>query len=257
MEKDVLLVMAGLVVGAMNAIAGGGMLIGFPVLVTLGMQPLVANATGSVVTTPGQLTSAIGYRKYLAKVPSKFIWLLIPCLLGAIAGALTLRTIAEEHFAKMVPFLVLLGVLLFAFQPYLHVHMHRHIRGAKQFTLPLWLIGILLLPLSFYGSFFGPGYGFMMLAFLGFTNLPDAHMMNALKNVSAVVVSGTAMVVLFSAHLIQWHSGLIMAAGCAIGGYAGARGAQHVSSHWLRIVIICIGISAAVYLGMHDYSVNL
>lgn len=253
MEKDILLLVVGAVVGAMNAIAGGGMLIGFPVLVALGLPALIANATGSLVTTPGQITSAIGYRQYLRKVPPRFAWLLLPCLLGAVAGALTLRMTAAEHFAKLVPFLVFFGVFLFAFQPYLHMHMHRHIRGARRFTLPLWVIGLVLLPLCFYGSFFGPGYGFLMLAFLGFTNLPDTHMMNALKNISAVVVAGTTTVCVCSAHLIDWRSGLIMAAGCTIGGYFGARGAMRISSHWLRIAIICIGVTAVVYLGLHEY----
>src|SRR5690349_15558881 len=100
MEKDVLVLFAGLIVGGMNAIAGGGMLIGFPVLIALGVPPLFANATGSVAVLPGQVTSAFGYRKYLRKVPKRYALLLIPCLLGAIAGAMTLRHTPADHFAQ-------------------------------------------------------------------------------------------------------------------------------------------------------------
>lgn len=255
MEKDVLLVVAGFVVGGMNAIAGGGMLIGFPLLIALGIPPIVANATGAVVTIPGQMTSAFSYRKFLARVPRRFILLIIPCLLGGVAGALVLRHIPPDHFAKIIPALVLFGVVLFAVQPFLHVHLHRHVTNTSknQKLLPLLILAVAILPVTFYGSFFGPGYGFLLLAFLGFTSLKDTHMMNAMKNVSAIFVAGTSLVVLLGSHLINWRVGLIMAAGAAAGGYAGAHYSQKVSSHWLRVIIIVIGISAAIYLGAQEY----
>ena len=250
MLHDSILLAAGFIVGGMNAIAGGGMLVGFPVLVALGVPPLFANATGNIITSPGQLTSALGYRNYLKRVPWRYALLLLPCLVGAVAGALTLRHTEADHFARLVPGLVLFGVLLFALQPYLHFHLHKHIRSKSRALMPLTLLSLALVPLSFYGGYFGPGFGFLMLAFLGFTDLRDAHMMNAMKNVSAIAISTASVICLFSAHLIQWHTGLIMAAGAMAGGYIGARGAQKVSSHWLRIIIICIGVSAAVYLGL-------
>ena len=253
MEKDIVLFVVGLAVGSMNAIAGGGMLVGFPVLIAFGLPPLIANATGNVVTAPGQLTSAIGYREYLRKVPLRYALLLIPIVVGAAIGSLTLRHTPPAHFAHLVPVLVLFGVALFAFQPLIHFHLHSHLKGRARTLAPLVFVGVAMIPLAFYGGYFGAGYGFLMLAFLGMTNLHDAHMMNAMKNVSAIFVAGTSMACLYSAHLINWHYGLVMAAGSMLGGYYGARGAQKVSTHWLRIVIICIGLMAATYLGIHEY----
>lgn len=253
MEKDILLLLVGFVVGVMNAVAGGGMLIGFPLLVALGLPPLVANATGPIVTMPGQISSAIGYRKYLRKVPKRYALLLIPVALGAAGGALTLRNTPADHFAKIVPVLVLFGVLLFAFQPLLHFHLHRHVSKRLRRILPMLLLGIAMLPLSFYGGYFGAGYGFMMLAFLGMTSLHDTHMMNAIKNVSAVVLALASILCLFGSHLIHWRYGLVMAVGATIGGYIGARGALKVPNHWLRAVIICIGLMAVAYLALTEY----
>src|SRR6266702_7761946 len=107
MEKDIVLLLAGLVVGAMNAIAGGGFLVGFPVLVALGIPPLVANATGNIIVGPGQLASALGYQKYLRKVPLRYAVLLIPIIIGSAAGAITLRSTSAKDFAAIVPGLVL------------------------------------------------------------------------------------------------------------------------------------------------------
>ena len=65
--QDILLFLTGIVVGGMNAIAGGGMLIGFPMLVAIGLSPLSANATGNLALLPGQLTAVYGYRRYIKK----------------------------------------------------------------------------------------------------------------------------------------------------------------------------------------------
>jgi len=253
MEKDIALLLAGFMVGAMNAIAGGGMLVGFPTLVALGLPPLLANATSGVVTLPGQVASALGYRKHLRRVPLRYAWLLVPTVIGAVAGSITLRYTSAHDFARLVPLLVLFGVMLFTFQPLLHFHLHSNVTGHRRGWLPLVLLGLAMLPLSFYGGYFGAGYGFMMLAFLGLTNLQDTHMMNAMKNVAATFVSAASIVCLYGAHLIQWRMGLIMAVGSTLGGYIGARSAQRVSGHYLRIVIIIIGMIAVIWLGAREY----
>lgn len=253
MEKDVVLLLAGFIVGAMNAIAGGGMLVGFPIMIALGISPLVANATAYTVTLPGQLASAYGYVRYLRRIPRRYALLLIPTTVGAIAGSLTLRHTSANNFANIVPALILLGVLLFAFQPLLHFHLHRDLKGKRRAWLTLILIGCAILPISFYGGYFGAGYGFLMLAFLGLTNLQDAHLMNSMKNVSATFVSASAIACLYSSHFINWHIGLVMGAGSVVGGYMGSRGAQKVSGHWLRAGIVTIGVAAVICLGLRQY----
>lgn len=253
MEKDVLLLLIGFVVGAMNAIAGGGMLIGFPMMIALGIPAITANAVGNVATGPGQLASAIAYRQYLRKVPRYYAWLLLPIVAGSAIGAFILRNTSAHDFARIVPGLVLFGVVLFAFQPLMHFHLHRHLKGRAKTTLPLILLGLSILPLSIYGGYFGAGYGIILLGFLGFTSLPDTHTMNALKNVAAIFVSSTTILCLYGTHLIDWRIGLIMASGSTLGGYLGARGALKVSSHLLRMIVIAIGLGAVVYLGLRQY----
>lgn len=253
MEKDILLVLAGFVVGAMNAIAGGGMLLGFPALLTYGLSALVANGTGNVVVLPGQLAAAWGYRKYLRKTPWKYAWLLVPWLVGAIAGALLLRHTPGNKFAEYVPGLILFAVLLFAFQPFLHAYLHKHMRTRSKRVKPLVIIGIALLPVALYAGYFGPGVGFIMLAFLGFTKIHDAHQMNAMKNVAAAVSCVACIAILANGSFINWHAGLVMAVGSTIGGYSGARFAQKISSHSIRVIVIVIGLVTTVYLGLKQY----
>ncbi len=251
--KEVILFAVGLLVGTMNAIAGGGMLIGFPVLLAAGLPPLVANVTGYVVILPGQLTATYGYRRYLHKLPARYLILLAPCLLGGAIGATVLRHTSSARFEHLVPGLIFFAVLLFAFQPLLHLHLHRHIKKHSSKLKPLLLISLLLLPLAAYGGYFGPGFGFIMLAFLSFTSLRDAHQMNGLKNLAGASIATAAIICLYTTHLINWRFGLAMAAGNAIGGYFGARFSQRFSSHAIRIIVIVVGITAATYLAFRTY----
>ncbi len=253
MLQDILLLFAGFVVGSMNAIAGGGMLIGFPVLLAYGLSALTANATGPLIVLPGQITSAYGYREYLRKTPRKYAWLLIPLLVGTLIGAVALRHTSGDRFEELVPWLIYFAVGLFAFQPFLHNYLHKHMRTRSKRIKPLFLIGLGLLPVGLYGGYFGPGLGFLMLAFLGFTRIHDAHQMNAMKNVAATFMCIVSIIILSHGSFIDWHSGLIMAVGSAVGGYAGARFAQKISNHSIRVAIISIGVATATYLAFRNY----
>ncbi len=248
MLKDVILFLVGIAVGGMNAIAGGGMLIGFPALLAVGMPALAANITSNIIVVPGQLASVYGYRRYLRQVPRQYLWLLLPCAAGAAIGAEILRHTSSSSFQNLVPGLIFFAVVLFAFQPVLHFHLHRHMHSRAKNNLTLVLIGLALLPLSIYGGYFGAGFGFVVLAFLGFTSLQDMHKINALKGLASITIATVSLFILFSTHLIDWHHGLIMAAGGVVGGYGGAQLAQKVSSHKVRIAVIAIGLTTAAYL---------
>jgi uncharacterized membrane protein YfcA len=256
MLNDLILFLSGLFVGSMNAIAGGGMLLGFPVIMAFGhVSALVANATANLAILPGGASSAYGYRKELKKVPKIYFLLLVPSLIGACIGAILLRHTKATNFATMVPYLLVFAVALFTFQPWLYKKLKKHMQskhGNKNLKAIL-IISVGLLPLSIYGGYFGAGFGFVMLAFLGFTGLHNyVHRMNAVKNLVSVSIALATIICLYSSHLINWRIGLITACGSALGGYLGATYIQKVSSHTLRIIVIVIGLGAAIYLGIKN-----
>jgi uncharacterized membrane protein YfcA len=257
MLHDIILLFVGFVVGGMNAIAGGGMLIGFPVLLAVGIPPIVANATISLIVLPGGVASTFGYRKYLKRVPIQYLWLVVPAVIGSVSGAVLLRNTSHSTFAEIIPLLILFAVALFAFQPFLYQYLHRHIHGSTQLRKrvgPLFVVSLAVLPLAIYGAYFGAGFGFIMLSFLGFTKLHNhLHRMNALKTSLAVVVATSALLSLANSGLIDWHNGLVMGAGTLVGGYSAAVGSQKISTTYIRAFIIVVGLVTAVYLGLRSY----
>jgi uncharacterized membrane protein YfcA len=257
MIHDLILLGAGFIVGVMNAIAGGGMLIGFPIMLSIGIPALTANASANVAVLPGNISAVINYRKYLKKVPKQYLFLLIPVIFGSIVGAILLRHTSFKNFNTYIPWLLLFAVGIFIFQPFLYQLVHKHLHGPKKFRAklkPLLIIGVAIFPVSIYGGYFGAGFGFVMLAFLGFTKLHDhMHRITALKTLLACSVSGVSIICLLSSGLINWRIGLIMGVGNLFGGTCGARIATRVSSKALRIVIVIIGVGSAIYLVLRQY----
>lgn len=248
MLTDIILLLVGVLVGAINAIAGGGMLLGFPVMLALGMPPIVANATSHLIVMPGQIAAIVSYRQFFAKVPKHYLLLLIPCLIGGLVGAWLLSNTSSKQFEAIIPYLLIGAVALFIFQPYLHRQLHLHIKSRSRKLGPLFWIALATLPLAIYGGYFGAGFGFIMLAFLGFSRLHDIHQMQAIKNFSALGIAAASLIMLSGSSLIDWHHGLVMAAGCLVGGYFGAKASMRMSNHSVRVAVSCIGLVTAAYL---------
>jgi len=252
MITEIVLFLVGIIVGSMNAIAGGGMLLGFPVLLAAGLTPLVANVTTYIIILPGQIASVVGYRDHLRKLSKRYLVLLIPIIIGAGVGAHLLKRTSSAQFEQLFPALILFAVLLFAFQPFLNRHLRLHI-SRRRSTQSLWIVALALIPMAMYGGYFGAGFGFIMLAFLSFTKLHEIHMMNGLKNVAGLTIALVCIFSFFGSNLVDWPHGLAMAAGNGLGGYYGARLSQRVSSHAIRIGVIAIGLISATYLCFRAY----
>ncbi|CAO5188761.1 putative membrane transporter protein [Frankia sp. AiPs1] len=107
---------AGLLAGAVNAIAGGGTLIAFPALLATGLPALTANITSSVGLLTGYAGGALGYRRELADQVDRLRALGPPALLGGVIGAVVLLATPSSSFRAVVPYLVLASCLLLAAQ---------------------------------------------------------------------------------------------------------------------------------------------
>jgi hypothetical protein len=234
--------------GMVNSVAGGGIFVVFPALLAAGLPPITANTTSNLVSWPGALSSAYGYRAHLRKLPRKYLLLLIPCLIGAVIGAVLLAQTDSSEFTKAVPWLVLLAVMLFIFQPFLHRHLERNL--ATHRNAPLIAIGLALLPMSIYGGYFGAGFGFLMLAFLGFTRITNLHQINGLKNLASATITIVCTIYFGLRGMIDWEFAPVMIVGSLIGGLVGAHFAQKIHEVVIHYFIIILGlvVAAALFL---------
>ena len=99
------------IAGAINAVAGGGTLVTFPSLIWLGLPSVIANATSTVAIWPGSLGAMFGFRRDLRSIEPRMYAMLIPSLVGGIAGAVLLQWTPSKFFDQLVPFLILFATL--------------------------------------------------------------------------------------------------------------------------------------------------
>ncbi|WP_420959633.1 sulfite exporter TauE/SafE family protein [Brucella sp. IR073] len=244
----VILVLAGLGAGALNAVAGGGTFLSFPALVFVGVPHIPANATATLAALPGYIGSTWGFRKDIrADGPVSLRAMVILSVLGGLLGALLLLVTPKEIFVSLVPWLLLFATVAFAAGPVLV----RHVVG-KGGRLPLPASLALILAVSIYGGYFNGGLGIMLLAAFGFVGFTNLHEMNGLKNLLSSILSLVSVITYTVAGLIDWKSAVVLGVACAIGGYLGAHVARRITNMLaLRIFITLVGLGMAAAFFAH------
>src|SRR5512147_182890 len=104
-----LIALAGMAGGAVNALAGGGTLITFPVLVAVGIPPVAASITNTVALSPGYLGATLAQRKDLRGQAERLRWLVPTGALGGVIGGVLLLNTTDRVFRELVPILILLA----------------------------------------------------------------------------------------------------------------------------------------------------
>jgi uncharacterized membrane protein YfcA len=235
--------------GGMNAIAGGGTLLTFPVLIWLGRDPVLANASNALGLLPGTVFGALGFRAELARSRAWVGLLLLPSLAGGIAGAVLLLRTPSDTFEVVVPWLILAATLLLAVQEPLSARLRRHeatgVGAGGKVAAVLFQVGV-----GVYGGYFGAGIGILMLAALGLLGMRDLHQMNGVKNLLAAAINGIAIVWFIVSGAVLWGDALVMMAGAGLGGWTAARLAHRVGRRVVRRAVIAIGLAMAASLAL-------
>ena len=237
--------------GAVNSVAGGGSLITFPVLVWLGRDPIVANATNTVSLSPGSVAALYGFRRELVGLRRWIAWGTVPSLAGGILGALLLLRTPSAVFAGLVPYLILFATALFACSGPLHALVRRKTARSRDGVPPSppgpsFLFYHLLV--SVYGGYFGAGIGIMMLAGLGLAGFAAIHRMIALRNYYAILINGIAAAYFILCGAVRWPDAAVLTLGQIVGSLIGARIARSLSPSTVRWVVVAIGVAMALSL---------
>jgi uncharacterized protein len=235
--------------GMINSVAGGGTLLTFPTLIWLGQSPIIANATSTAALWPGSLGGMWGYRRELRRSKRRLYLLMIPSVVGGIAGAILLRQTPPGLFARLVPFLILFATLLFMAQGSVQRWLRLQDDHSHALT-PGWLLGagLFQFAVAVYGGYFGAGIGILMLTALALLGLTDIHQMNGLKNLFALCINIVAAAYFMLAGLVEWRVAAVMAVGAISGGYGGAGIARWLGPPVVRRIVVGIGFAMTVSL---------
>jgi len=236
----------------MNAVAGGGTFLVFPALLFTGMPPVPANATNTVALWPGLAAGVHAFWPRLDVSRRILLPMLVCSLLGGVAGALLLLRTPGHIFMRLVPWLMLLGTLLFAFGGRLGVARAGHTLHAATTAELSAGVGFVFL-VAVYGGYFGAGIGFLILALLGALGMTDIHDMNALKIVMTAAINGVAVVTFIAARAVYWPQALVILAGAVLGGYFGAHFSQRLPAILVRGFVLLVGAGMTVYFFLRTF----
>jgi uncharacterized protein len=243
---------AGVLGGALNAVAGGGSFVAFPALLFTGVPAIPANATNTIALWVGVTASGGAYRKYLNISRRVLIPLIAVSIVGGLAGALLLIRTPAQTFLRVLPWLMLGATLLFAFGKRLTGKMSAGI-SRESSDAAIAAACVFELFVAIYGGYFGGGMGIMNLAMLSAIGMTDIHAMNALKVVLGAFINGVATVTFVVSKTIVWPQALVMTAGALAGGYLAAHYAQKVPQSWIRGFVIAVGVGMTIYFFVRAY----
>lgn len=229
MTDLLLLALAGLVGGAMNALAGGGTFATLPALIAVGLPANIANATSNVALLPGAATSAYAFRRELSPVAGIAVGLLAAVTFAfALLGSWLLVVTPTETFDLLIPWLLLFAFLVIAFGRRATDWLHARVRiGRPTLLATQGLLGI-------YGGYFGGGLGLITTALYGLLAGMTPRALFAVRTLMLAVANLAAALVFVAFAMVWWWACLPMLLGSIAGGWAGALVGKRLSPRAVR-----------------------
>lgn len=252
--EGALLLAAGFVAGAINAVAGGGSLISFPALLAAGYPAKTANVTNTVALWPGYVGGSVGYRRELRGQGARLLQLAAPNIAGAIVGAIILLSTPESAFDVLVPFLIVFACVMLAFQDGIGGYTAHHRAAFADTGRMPWPVLASMFVLGIYGAYFGAALGIMTLAVFALFLVGEMQQLNALKGVSSLIINAIAVVWFALFGPVEWAPAAVMAVGAILGGYLGVGVARRMGRDVLRAVVIAYGAIVAAVLFVQLFS---
>ncbi len=244
---EILVLLAGgMAAGGVNAIAGGATLLSFPILLSVGLPPTVANASNFVAVLPGNAAALPAYRKEL-KALGRQVWVFTAIsLVGSAVGSGLLLASSDALFLDIIPFLIFAATIMYAFGARFNGWLARWPEVAQAMKSG-WIGKTVLFAFSIYSGYFGAGAGVIVLSVLAIMGFSNFHQANALKNFTLAAVTLLGVIIFAFGGLISWPHALVMMAGATIGGYSVASIAHKVPQAWLKNFVIAFGLFLSVY----------
>ena len=246
--ESAILLLAALVGGIINAVAGGGSFVTLPALLFFSLPPAVANATSAVAAWPGLMTAAYGYRRQLLSNPAKLIRYAATSLIGGVTGGALLLSTPSAAFTRAIPVLMFVATIMYLVSPRLLALTRRHsgmAHGSEEHVTRGTTV------IQFFASlmvgYFNAGSGIIVMAGLSLCGIRETQLLNGFKNLLGAIAAGASIAALAVGGQVAWASASLMMVGSLIGGLAGARVAQRIDAKMLRILILAFSFCMTGY----------
>ncbi len=234
---------AGVVGGAMNALAGGGTFATLPALILLGLPANIANATSNVALLPGAGTSAWSYRDELGPVAGLPVGLLAAVTFAfGLVGSLLLVVTPTRTFDVIIPWLLLFAFVVIVFGKRAADWLHARVTIGRPALLAAQAM------LGVYGGYFGGGVGLITTAVYGLLAQIRPRELFAIRTTILAVANLAAALVFVGFAMVWWWACVPMLLGSIVGGWLGALVGKRLSPGLVRVwTLLVTGATTAVF----------
>jgi hypothetical protein len=250
----VLVLLAGLAAGFVDAVVGGGGLLQLPALLLVpGISPVEALATNKLGGVFGTTTSAVTFYRRVHPDLRTALPMAGLALVASFAGASVASLLPAAVFKPIIVLALVAIALWTLLRPALGAETALRHAGRRHHGVAA-VVGAVI---GFYDGILGPGTGsflvFAMISFLGYDFLSasaKAKIVNCATNLGALLFFVPNGYVL-------WGLGLLLAAANVLGGYVGARTATARGSRFIRIAFLVVVTALIARLGWDVWTENV
>ncbi len=239
----ILPLLAGLLGGTMNALAGGGTFATLPALIAIGLPANVANVTSNVSLLPGAMSSAWVFRDELAPVggirPRRLAAITFA---GGLAGGLLLVLTPGRAFDLMIPWLLLFAFVVMLFSSRASEWLRARVTiGRVTLQATQAMLGV-------YGGYFGGGVGLITTAVYGLLTGIQPRALFAIRTLMLVTANFAATTIFIASGIVDWTACVPMLAGAIVGGWLGAHFGKALPPLAVRIWTLTVtAVTTAVF----------
>ena len=244
------LIGAGLIVGFINTLAGGGSIISLSLLMFMGLPANVANGTNRIAITLQTLTATRNFKKAGLISSRKGILLGIPAVIGSIAGSFIASEINEAAFEKAMIIIMFFMLVFIFYKPSVWLKGKQELQEKKS----SWVQYFLFFLIGIYGGFIHAGIGYLLLISLVLGAGFDLLHANALKVLIVLMYVPFSLAVFIYKGQINYLYGFVLAIGNIAGAIIASRFAIDKGANFVRWVIFVVVIFTALHVfGIIDF----
>jgi uncharacterized protein len=230
----IVIIIAGIFVGFINTLSGGGSVISLSLLILLGLPANIANGTNRISIFFQTFSSVSSFTKQKMFDSMKPIWLGIPATVGSVIGAYIAVDVKEKVIEIAICVAMVIMVFFLFYKPDKWLKENSHLLKGK---ITWWQV-IIFFIVGFYGGFIQVGVGYFLLMALVLGVGYDLVKANAVKNLIVFLYAIFALLVFMIDGKVNYLYGIILSVGSVIGALIASWLAVKKGAGFIRAVIV-------------------
>ncbi|MCX6276482.1 MAG: sulfite exporter TauE/SafE family protein [Bacteroidetes bacterium] len=230
----IVIIIAGILVGFINTLSGGGSVISLSLLVILGLPANIANGTNRISIFFQTLSSVGSFTRQKMFTNMRPVYLSIPATIGAIMGAYLAVDVNERVIEAAMGVSMVIMVFFLFYKPDKWLK-ENPVLMAKPIR---WHQLVIFFFVGFYGGFIQVGVGYFLLMALMLGVGYDIVKANAVKNLIVFFYAIFALLVFMVDGKVNYMYGLILSAGSMIGAWIASYLAVKKGAGFIRAIIL-------------------